>query len=87
MWLHTFYVCMKFHFLPAVVGLKKEGAMTAIPPAPISAAWWAWRKHEDCAENTFLIRNHDEDNLSQVWENWNQAPLEGQVSIIDLSHP
>lgn len=66
--------------------------MTAIPPAPICAAWWAWRKHEDCAGNTevffFLyIRDHDEDNLSQVWEKWNQATLEGQVSMIDLSHP
>lgn len=51
-WLYRFSVCVKFHFIPALAGLKKEGAMTAIPPAPISAAWWAWRRHEDCAANT-----------------------------------
>lgn len=40
----------KANHIPAVLGLKKEGAMTAIPSAPICAAWRAWRENEHCEE-------------------------------------
>jgi len=45
--------------IPALMGLKKEGEITAMPSTPILAACRAWRKEKTCIQHFPQSRGGD----------------------------